>query len=52
MENRKIIQIIEAEECLAALCNDGTLWYLSSGRWSLVKADIPQGDVSKHLIKS
>ena len=45
---RKIIQIVHVQDTgysqggLTALCDDGTLWHLSSGSWTRVTPEIPQ----------
>jgi hypothetical protein len=45
---RKIIQIVESPETelaygsLAALCNDGSLWFFCKGKWELHEHEIPQ----------
>lgn len=49
---RKIIQILDcpdtdkAQGCIMALCDDGTIWYLQGEKWSLIKPQIPQTDLS------
>lgn len=39
---RKIIQILDNPECLTALCDDGTIWFYSAGRWDKLDKPIPQ----------
>ena len=52
---RKIIQIIDIPEqsnsqgWITALCNDGTIWYYSSGKWTPIKEQIPQGEIDEQL---
>jgi len=42
-EMRKIVQLASsAPDDLSALCNDGTVWYLTSKGWWKLKWDIPQ----------
>ena len=47
---RKIIQIVDNPETdsmhgsLAALCDDGSIWYFSEGCWDLFNHPIPQDD--------
>lgn len=47
---RKIIQIQEICETssfggyMMALCDDGTVWDFSGGKWSLLEEQIPQND--------
>lgn len=42
-EMRKIVQIVSsAPDDLSALCNDGTVWYLTMEGWKRNKWDIPQ----------
>ena len=51
---RKIIQILDNQgsECasgyLVALCDDGTIWYYSGGKWDLIPEQIPQHEITLH----
>lgn len=45
---RKIIQIVDVPDStvtqgsLTALCDDGSVWYLSGNTWEPIKPQIPQ----------
>lgn len=42
-EMRKIVQLVSsAPDDLSALCNDGTVWYLTSKGWVKTVHNIPQ----------
>ncbi len=47
---RKIIQIVCRQDTehtqgyLTALCDDGTIWFYSSGKWHPLQEQIPQRD--------
>ena len=50
---RKIIQITETQDTeysqgfFTALCDDGTLWNLSAGKWSIITPLIPQDEINE-----
>lgn len=50
---RRIIQLLnipdssDAQGCLVALCNDGSIWYMQSGEWTKEPAGIPQDEPRK-----
>ena len=45
---RKVVQIVDVQDTeyapgyLTALCDDGTIWYYSCGKWDLMPEQIPQ----------
>lgn len=51
IKQRKIIQILDQPDTefgggyLTALCDDGTIWFYSSGGWEQLKEPIPQDDI-------
>ena len=51
---RKIIQIQHVPETdteynyLIALCNDGSIWYLESGKWRPETRFIPQNEIDEY----
>lgn len=52
---RKIIQIVDVQDTeysqgyLTALCDDGTIWCYSHGKWSLIPEQIPQFEITSHI---
>lgn len=51
---RKITQLIEVPDTdcrqgwLTALCDDGTVWYYQNSSWSILKEQIPQGEIDAY----